>query len=67
MQDLIPNSVFKGKVYTLDHRRLVAYRVAKRDIPYVMATAEEIDDELEEKLSTKDDGMSIELRKGKRK
>ncbi len=55
-----------GKVITLDHRRLVAFREAGISIHYRKATSEEMREAVEEvgKWTTIDDGMSIRIRKG---
>jgi RHS repeat-associated protein len=49
-----------GEVFTLDHRRLVAFQEAKVDIPYEWATEAEILDEAW-KFTTKNGGTSIRV------
>ena len=58
-----------GKVITLDHRRLVAFREAGINIHYRKATLKEIWKALKKqgKETTIDDGMSIRIRKGENK
>ncbi len=52
-----------GKVYTLDHRRLVAHRLAGRPVSFKKATPQEIKKSLtNRKMTTKDDGQSIEIK-----
>jgi len=52
-----------GSVFTLDNRRLAAFQEAGVDIPYRMATPEEIASEMW-KFSTRNDGTSIRIRGG---
>lgn len=50
-------------VYTLDHRRLVAHRLAEVPVHYRMATAQEIAKEFGKKLDPESgDGLSIRIR-----
>ncbi|GAB6052269.1 hypothetical protein JCM17960_10890 [Magnetospira thiophila] len=53
-----------GQVYTLDHRRVVAYREAGKPIPYRKATAEEVREALgkQDKMTTRNEGMEIRIR-----
>ena len=50
-----------GKLYTLDNRRLEAFRRASVDFPVRMATPQEIIDEAW-KFTTPNDGLSIRIR-----
>jgi phage-Barnase-EndoU-ColicinE5/D-RelE like nuclease1 len=50
-----------GKVYSLDHRRLVSHRLAEMPIRFRTANPREIKREMIRKFSTKDDGMSIRI------
>ena len=53
-----------GKVWTLDHRRLAAYRIAGIDkIPFKWATEEEVANQMW-KMTTKTKGLSIKLKIG---
>lgn len=54
-----------GKYFTLDNRRLAAFREAGVDIPYRMATADEIAGEAW-KFTTRNDGVSIRIGGGGR-
>ena len=50
-----------GLLYTIDNRRLLAFQLAKKPVPYQMAT----DDEIEEaiwKFTTTNQGVSIQVR-----
>jgi hypothetical protein len=51
----------KNNLYTLDNRRLAAFRKADVDVPYRMATSEEIAAEAW-KFTTKNEGISIRIR-----
>lgn len=51
-----------GKVYTLDHRRLIAARAAGTQVHFEKATPDVIAEQIGRKLRTNDDGMSIVLR-----
>ncbi len=51
----------EGKLFTLDNRRLEAFRRAGMAIPYRMATSEEVQDE-SWKLTTQNEGASIRVR-----
>ncbi|CCQ72499.1 hypothetical protein [Magnetospira sp. QH-2] len=52
------------KVYTLDHRRVVAYRIAGQPIPYrkVSAIDSGISDEIKKKLTSRNSGMAVRIR-----
>ena len=50
-----------GNLFTLDNRRLEAFRRAEMNIPYRMATPEEAASELW-KFTTKNNGISIRIR-----
>jgi len=50
-----------GQYYTLDNRRLEAFRRAGVQIPWRMATADEIDAE-SWKFTTKNGGVSVSIR-----
>jgi hypothetical protein len=50
-----------GKLYTLDNRRLEAFRRANADVPYRIATPEEVRSE-SWKFTTTNDGSSIRVR-----
>src|SRR2546423_1176605 len=51
----------EGRYYSLDNRRLEAFRRARIPIPHRMATPEEIADEAW-KFTTKNDGQSVRIR-----
>lgn len=53
-----------GIFYTLDNRRLEAFRRARLRVPYRMATEKEIADEIW-KLTSKDGGFDIKIRGNK--
>lgn len=54
-----------GKTWTLDHRRLAAFRIAGlKEIPVQWATPAEIQRALEFKMSTQNGGTSIRLKLG---
>ncbi len=53
-----------GEVYTLDHRRLVAFREAGVPITYRKASARELKRETRGKTTSKDNGLSVKIRKG---
>ena len=51
-----------GKLWTLDHRRLAAFRMAKLDsVPFRWATDEEVANQMW-KMTTKTNGISIKLK-----
>lgn len=50
-----------GKLFSLDNRRLEAFRRAEMDVPYRMATPEEAAREVW-KFTTRNDGVSIRIR-----
>ena len=50
-----------GKIWTLDNRRLAAFEYAEVDVPYISATAKEIENELW-KFTTNNGGTSILIR-----
>ncbi|GAA5504552.1 hypothetical protein Dxin01_04330 [Deinococcus xinjiangensis] len=50
-----------GKLFTLDNRRLYAYQQAGKDVPYRMATPEEVAKD-SFKFTTKNGGVSIRIR-----
>ena len=53
-----------GKLWTLDHRRLAAFRIAELDsVPFRRATDEEIAGQMW-KMTTKTNGTSIKLKLG---
>ena len=53
-----------GKLWTLDHRRLAAFRIAELDsVPFRWATDEEIAGQMW-KMTTKTNGTSIKLKLG---
>lgn len=53
-----------GKVWTLDHRRLAAYRMAELDrIPFEWATEKEVSSQMW-KMTTKTGGTSVKLKVG---
>lgn len=52
----------EGKLYSLDNRRLEAFRRAQVDIRYRMATDEEIRTEWRRKFTTTNDGESVVIR-----
>ncbi len=53
-----------GKMWTLDHRRLAAYRIAELDsVPFKWATDEEIANQIW-KMTTKTEGRTIKLKIG---
>ncbi|WP_269765837.1 RHS repeat-associated core domain-containing protein, partial [Burkholderia ubonensis] len=50
-----------GKLWTLDHRRLAAFKLARKCMPYQMASKDEVDNQMW-KMSTKNGGASIRLK-----
>lgn len=53
-----------GKLWTLDHRRLAAYRIAELDrVPFKWASDEEIANQMW-KMTTKTNGTSVNLKLG---
>jgi hypothetical protein len=50
-----------GKLYSLDNRRLWAFKEAGKSMPYRMATPEEVSAEAY-KFTTKNDGASVRVR-----
>lgn len=68
-EELLPIRIFRHDdgVYTLDHRRLVAHRLAGVPARYRMATAEEVAKELPDKMDpTGDGGITIKIRAGRK-
>ncbi|WP_083755909.1 RHS repeat-associated core domain-containing protein [Methanosarcina acetivorans] len=55
-----------GKLYSLDHRRLYAYKQVGLDIPYEYASPAQIRKDWDKKLTTTNDGVSIKIRNGGR-
>jgi hypothetical protein len=55
-------TVIDGKVWTLDHRRLVAAREAGVPVRYRKVPANELLGEIKRKSTTEDDGMSIVIK-----
>ncbi|HEY3140016.1 MAG TPA: RHS repeat-associated core domain-containing protein, partial [Acidimicrobiales bacterium] len=51
-----------GALFSLDNRRLVAFGEAGVEVPYRMATPDEIRRQLTSKMTTKTNGRSIQLR-----
>jgi hypothetical protein len=51
-----------GKLWTLDNRRVHAFREAGLDIPYRFATPEETAKEAAKKMTTTNQGISIKIR-----
>ncbi len=53
-----------GKLWTLDHRRLAAFRIAELDsVPFSWATDEEVANQMW-KMTTKTNGTSVKLKLG---
>lgn len=53
-----------GKLWTLDHRRLAAFRIAELDsVPFRWATDEEVTNQMW-KMTTKTNGISVKLKLG---
>lgn len=52
-----------GEVYTLDHRRLIAFREAGVPIGYQKVNSEDVAREIDDKMQTKDGGTTIIIRK----
>ncbi|MDS0858032.1 hypothetical protein NUV25_09955 [Burkholderia pseudomultivorans] len=50
-----------GKLWTLDHRRLAAFKLARKCMPYQMASKDEVDNQMW-KMSTANGGTSIRLK-----
>lgn len=63
-QDIPPIRLVErdDKLYTLDNRRLEAFRRAGLDVPYRMATGQEIVREFGRKFDTTTDGRVIRVR-----
>ncbi|HEX6167163.1 MAG TPA: hypothetical protein VFZ30_10270, partial [Acidimicrobiales bacterium] len=53
---------YKGRLFTLDNRRLAAFGEAGISAPYRMATPREIAREWKSKFTTDTEGQSIQLR-----
>ena len=51
------------KIWTLDHRRLAAFKIAKKCVPYEWASQKEIDSQMW-KMTTKTGGQTIKLKLG---
>jgi len=51
-----------GNLYSLDNRRLFAGQMADVDLPYRVATAKEINSELNNKFTTTNEGTGIQMR-----
>jgi hypothetical protein len=62
-EDVAPIRLFErdGKLFTLDNRRLEAFRRAGVRVPYRMATPEEVQEE-SWKFTTQNEGASIRVR-----
>jgi hypothetical protein len=62
-EDVAPIRLFErdGKLFTLDNRRLEAFRRAGVHVPYRMATPEEIQEE-SWKFTTRNQGLFIRVR-----
>jgi hypothetical protein len=62
-EDVAPVRLFErdGKFFTLDNRRLEAFRRAGAPVPYRMATPGEVRDEAW-KFTTRNQGVSIRVR-----
>jgi hypothetical protein len=56
-----------GVLWTLDNRRLEAFRQAGVHVPTVMAYEDEVRREWRRKFTTKNDGESVTIRRGNRK
>ena len=65
--DIPPIRVFErnGKIYTLDNRRLYVFQQAGVKIRWVKADPNTVKRELKWKWTTKNDGKSVKVRKGK--
>jgi RHS repeat-associated protein len=51
------------KIWTLDHRRLAAFKIAKKCVPYEWASQKEIDSQMW-KMTTKTGGQTMKLKLG---
>ena len=51
-----------GKIWTLDHRRVVAGREAGSEIRYTKVRFEDVEREFFDKFNSLDDGLSIRIR-----
>jgi hypothetical protein len=62
-EEVAPIRLFEreGKLFTLDNRRLEAFRRAGMHVPYRMATPEEVREE-SWKFTTRNQGVSIRVR-----
>lgn len=61
-------AIIDGKAFTLDHRRLVAHRLAGWKVKYRKAAADEVRRALKNrKMTTHDSGMSISIELGRRR
>jgi hypothetical protein len=56
-----------GQVFTLDHRRIVAHRLAGVRVRFRKSSVEDVIKELHGKLDTKDEGLSIRIRVGSKR
>jgi len=63
LEDVAPIRLFErdGKLFTLDNRRLEAFRRAGVHVPYRMATPEQVQEEAW-KFTTQNQGISIRVR-----
>jgi hypothetical protein len=66
--DIPPIRIYErdGKVWTLDHRRLIAAREAGKDLRYRKATPREIEKSFPDKNTTLDDGQSVRIKNNHR-
>lgn len=65
-EDIPPIRVgeINGEIFTLDHRRLVAFREAGIPINYIKASDDELTREASKKMKTINNGLDVEIRKG---
>lgn len=50
-----------GKIWSLDHRRLAAFKISKKCVPYTWATPAEVKSQMW-KMTTKNGGTSIRIK-----
>ena len=52
-----------GKIWTLDHRRLAAFKIAKKCVPFEYASKQEVENQMW-KMTTRNGGTSMKLKVG---
>ncbi len=57
---------FEGEIYTMDHRRLIAFREAGMPIRYEKVAPETMKKAAKNKMDTRDSGITLKIRKGQK-